>query len=133
MPSKEPLWVPAAAFRLLERKDCMQEPAAESSIIPGTLNSQSRQPTMANQHTTPAALVIEDESETERSNKVTTFPSRNVQEVPASATDEASTSGKSKIVWIVVAIIAALVVGWAVMRKPAAAPTEQAPAAAASI
>jgi RND family efflux transporter MFP subunit len=73
---------------------------------------------MANQHHNPAALAREDETAVDRSNRVATFPARNVPDVQAES-DAVPSNRKGRIIGIVVALVAAVVIGWFVLRKPA--------------
>ncbi|HEU4653004.1 MAG TPA: efflux RND transporter periplasmic adaptor subunit [Steroidobacteraceae bacterium] len=77
---------------------------------------------MANQHTNPAVLSTEEDSSADRSNRIATFPTRNAHEAPIDAPN-APVRSKGKLIGIVVALVAAVVIGWLVMNKPAAQPT----------
>jgi RND family efflux transporter MFP subunit len=77
---------------------------------------------MANQHTNPSALTAEEDSGADRSNRIATFPTRNAHEAPIDAPN-APVRSKGKLIGIVVALVAAVVIGWLVMNKPAAQPT----------
>ena len=81
---------------------------------------------MANQHTTPAALAKEEQDAADRTGRVATFPTRNAHDVPAETVDVPG-RGKGKIIGIIVAVVAVLVIGWFVFHKPAA-PASQTPA-----
>jgi membrane fusion protein, multidrug efflux system len=86
---------------------------------------------MAKQHTTPAALAMEEDTSAERTSRVAAFPTRNAQEAPADSIDRPSAS-TGKIIGIVVALLAAVLIGWFLMHKPAT-PATQTPAEAQPI
>ncbi len=77
---------------------------------------------MANQHTNPAVLSTEEDSGADRSNRIATFPTRNAHEAPIDSPN-APVRSRGKLIGIVVALVAAVVIGWFVMNKPAAQPT----------
>jgi membrane fusion protein (multidrug efflux system) len=105
----------------------MQDRAADTLTgHPTAVNSNARQPTMANQQTTPAALTMEEQNTADRSARIATFPTRGAHEATAEAVD-APASAKGKVIAIIIAVLALLVIGWFVMHKPAA-PAAQTPA-----
>jgi membrane fusion protein (multidrug efflux system) len=95
--------------------DARAAPQSKTVVV----NKQAKQPMMANQHTTPAALAKEHESTAEHSGRIATFPTRNAQEA-AVEVSAAPAGRKGKLIgFLLLALIAALVIGWWVMHKPA--------------
>jgi RND family efflux transporter MFP subunit len=90
---------------------------------------------MANQHHNPTALARDDDAAADSSNRIATFPARNVHDEQVQA--DASSHRKGRVIGIVVALVAVVVIGWFMLRQPAspsaATPTDVQPIELAAI